>query len=129
MILAAAMLLLAPDPVPTAVRTPDMPSTASPWRELGEARGVRILYDPAPVARAGELLTVRVLSRYWGGPPEDAAYFIGTVEIRCAAGEARVTRTTNHRADHVIVSDDASPQSFAPIRGDSLFAGLREALC
>ena len=129
MILAAAMLLLAPAPAPTSVPAPDAPSTAEPWRELGEARGVRILYDPAPVARAGDLLTVRVLSRYPAPAPTDAAYLVATVEIRCAAGEARVTRTTNRRADHSIASEDATPQSFDAIRGNSLFAGLREVLC
>jgi len=123
MILAAASLLL------SAAQAPDAPSTAAPWRHLGEARGYRILYDPAPVARAGEVLTARVLTRFAGARPDDPAYVVATVEIRCAAGEARVTRTTNHRADGAVVRDDTTPLPFGAIRSDSLFASLRQALC
>ncbi|HEX8365034.1 MAG TPA: surface-adhesin E family protein [Allosphingosinicella sp.] len=123
MILAAAMLLLA------AAQPPDAPSTSAPWRDLGVARGYHLFYDPAPVARVGETLTARLLTRFPGAAATQPAYVVGTVEIRCSAGEARVIRTVNHRADGSVASEDTAPMAFAAIRPNTLFASLRQALC
>ncbi|HEX8654250.1 MAG TPA: surface-adhesin E family protein [Allosphingosinicella sp.] len=123
MIHAAATLLL------SAVQAPDAPSTAAPWRDLGLSRGYHLFYDPAPVARNGETLTARVLTRFPGAAASEPAYVIGTVEIRCGAGEARVTRTTNHLADGSVAREDTAPMPFAAIRPATLFATLRQALC
>ena len=122
MILAPAMLLLA------AAQAPDAPSGAEPWRELGEAQGYRFLYDPA-VARSGDTVTARLLTRFPDARENEPAYAVGTVEIRCSAGEARVTRTTNRRADGSVTRDDSDPLPFEAIPPESLFANLREAIC
>jgi len=122
MILAPLLLLL-------AAQAPDAPSTGQAWRELGEAaNGFRIFYDPA-AARAGDTVTARLLTRFPPAPATAPAYAVSTAEIRCGAGEARVTRTTNYRADGAVTADDTDPVPFEPIVPGSFFANVRHAVC
>jgi hypothetical protein len=64
------------------------------WRPIGVAgNGRQTFYDPASVVRAGPVTRVRL--RF----TEEAAYVLTTVEIRCAAYEARVLGTATYAND------------------------------
>lgn len=70
-----------------AAQAPPQPA----WRPLGvSGNGRQTYYDPASVVRAGALTRVRL--RF----SEEAAYVLTTVEIRCAAFEARVLGTATY---------------------------------
>lgn len=122
MILASAMLVLAAQAAPAT-------GTSHQWRPLGEPRpGFSLFYDPNPSVRAGDTVTVRLLTRF---PPVEngPAYTLSMAEIRCGPGEARVIRTLGYDSNGTQIRDDDVPVAFETIPEGSLFNTVRRAVC
>lgn len=103
---------------------------ASPdWREINSNSERQLSWDANGVTRNGETATVRL--RWVMIPARQGAnaYAISRVEIRCAAGQARVVETTNYSADGTAGQRDATALPFETIPPNSIVATIHSQIC
>ena len=95
-------------------------------RELGvHSQRAMLAFDRASVRlEAGALTRVEVRTVLPNG-----RYAVSVVEIRCAAGEARVFSTQNYAADGTPGRRDDVPVAFGAIPPGTPVAAIRAAVC
>jgi hypothetical protein len=100
-------------------------ATAQPgWRPIGvSGNGRQTSYDPASVVRAGPV--TRVSLRF----TEQTSYALSTVELRCAAYEARVVGVVTHAQDGTVVNRNEMATPFRAIIIGSFLDTLARAVC
>jgi hypothetical protein len=94
------------------------------WRPIGVAsNGRQTSYDPASVARAGAVTRVRV--RF----ADQGSYSLSTVELRCAALEARIVGLVSYDANGTEVSRNEMTTPFRAVAIGGFLQTLASEIC
>jgi hypothetical protein len=94
------------------------------WRPLGLSNNGRpVFYDPASVARAGNVTRVRL--RFI----DESRYALSTAELRCAAFEGRMIGVITYAADGTEVVRNEMITPFRGIVAGSFLDTLARAVC
>ncbi len=94
------------------------------WRSLGTSTsGRETSYDAASIVRAGAVTRVRL--RF----AEGGAYALSTVELRCAAYEARVMGSVSYDANGVEQSRSEITTPFRAVIAGTFLETVRAEVC
>ena len=107
-----------------AAQSAGQPAPAPAWRPLGlSANGRQTFYDPASVVRSGPVTRARI--RF----TEQDAYSLSTVELRCAAYEARVIGIVSYAPDGSERNRNDMASPFRTILAGGFLETLAGELC
>ena len=101
-----------------------VPPAQGDWRPLGTSGGGRqTSYDAASITRAGPVTRVRL--RFIEGQ----SYALGTIELRCAAYEARSMGTVTYDPNGVELNRNDMATPFRAIIAGTILETVRAEVC